>query len=29
VNGIEGTPKNRNPARMMFRGSAVRLRCGQ
>ena len=29
VNGIEGTAKNRNPARMMFRGSAVRLRCGQ
>src|SRR6266478_2823010 len=29
VNGIEGSTKNRNPARMMFRGSAVRLRCGQ
>jgi len=29
VDGIERTAENRNAARMMLRGSAVRLRCGQ
>jgi hypothetical protein len=29
VDGVEGTAENRNAARMMFCGSAVRLRGGQ